>query len=70
MFDQAEASEPNFEGEMTADVKEEAMKFGELMHIFVDIHSDGFIYLRYTSIPSAAKVTFFKPLPLIISDVS
>jgi RNA-binding protein 39 len=56
MFDQIEASiEPNFEVEMTEDVKEEAMKFGELVHLFVDIKSDGFIYLRYSSIASAAK---------------
>jgi len=55
MFDQAEAAEPNFEAEMTADVKEEASKFGDLTHIFVDVHSEGCIYLRYTTIASAAK---------------
>lgn len=55
MFDRTEAAQPNFEAEMTADVSEEAVKFGELQHVFVDIHSDGFVYLRYSTIAAAAR---------------
>lgn len=40
MFDQSETSDPNFEGDMTMDVREEASKFGQVVHIFVDKNSE------------------------------
>lgn len=39
MFDESETSDPNFEGEMTMDVRDEASKFGQVVHIYVDKNS-------------------------------
>jgi len=40
MFDSAETADPNFENEMTLDVRDEAVKFGEVQFVFVDKHSE------------------------------
>lgn len=46
---------PNFDMEIESDVRNEAEKFGGLLHIFVDRDSRGNVFLRYTDPDSARR---------------
>jgi len=54
MFTTEEAEEPNFEQDLTEDIKEECAKFGELRHINIDRFSNnGIVFLRFNSVSHA-----------------
>jgi len=53
MFDPESETEPNWENDIRDDVNAECSKFGSLIHIYVDKHSQGFVYLKFGSIPAA-----------------
>jgi len=56
MFDPREEKDPDFHLDIKDDVEAECKKkFGALKHIFVDKHSQGHVYLRFTTIDSARK---------------
>jgi RNA-binding protein 39 len=52
MFDEDDASEPNFEEELADDVKEECIKFGEIRHTKVDKQSM-LVYIRFANIAAS-----------------
>eukprot|EP01114_Cavostelium_apophysatum_P009992 TRINITY_DN2335_c0_g1_i1.p1 TRINITY_DN2335_c0_g1~~TRINITY_DN2335_c0_g1_i1.p1 ORF type:complete len:354 (+),score=98.02 TRINITY_DN2335_c0_g1_i1:487-1548(+) len=53
MFDPASESEPNWDQEIKQDVSEECSKFGSIVHVYVDKDSQGFVYMKFGSIPGA-----------------
>lgn len=53
MFNPAEESEPNWELDIGEDVKAECSKYGEVVHVFVDKNSKGFVYLKFMSTQGA-----------------
>jgi len=52
MYDHEEASDPNFEEELTEDVKEECSKYGEIRQIRIDKQSM-LVYVRFVNIAAA-----------------
>ncbi|KAJ0969564.1 hypothetical protein J5N97_022441 [Dioscorea zingiberensis] len=54
MFDPSTETEPDFELDIKEDVQEECSKFGPLRHIYVDKNSNGFVYLQFENMLSAA----------------
>jgi len=55
MFDPKEEKDPDFHLDIKEDVEEECRKYGKLKHIFIDKHSQGHVYLRFTNVDGAAK---------------
>jgi len=54
MFTPEESEEPNFEQELTEDIKEECAKYGELRHLNIDREStNGTVFVRFSSISHA-----------------
>jgi RNA-binding protein 39 len=53
MFDPTIETEPNWDLEIAEDVTEECSKFGSIVHCYVDKKSQGFVYLKFGSIPGA-----------------
>jgi len=54
MYDQEESSEPNFEDELTEDIKEECSKFGEIKQIKMDKQSM-LVYVRFAAAAGAQQ---------------
>jgi len=55
MFDPKEEKDPDFHYDIKEDMEEECAKFGKLKHIFVDKNSQGYVYLRFTSVDAAQR---------------
>ncbi|KAK9062247.1 hypothetical protein SSX86_019433 [Deinandra increscens subsp. villosa] len=55
MFDPATETEPDFDLDIKDDVGEECSKYGRVMHIYVDKHSAGYVYLRFESVDAASR---------------
>jgi len=54
MFTTEESGEPNFEQELTEDIKEECAKHGEIRHLNIDRYSpNGVVYIRFSSVAQA-----------------
>lgn len=49
MFASSDMVGPEWEKEIGQDVKEECGKFGEVLHIYVDKNSKGFVYMKFVS---------------------
>ncbi|GAB4822034.1 hypothetical protein N2152v2_009080 [Parachlorella kessleri] len=54
MFNPAEETEPTWDQDIAVDVKEECEKYGPVEHIHVDRNSQGFVYLKFNNLQSAA----------------
>lgn len=54
MFDATTQAEPNWEAELLEDVQEEAGRFGQVLHLFVDATSAGCVYVKFGSAEAAA----------------
>jgi len=58
MFTQEEANEPNFEQELTEDIKEECSKHGQLRHMYIDRYSqNGVVYVRFVAVSQATAAS-------------
>ncbi|KAH7663608.1 RNA-binding protein 39 [Dioscorea alata] len=55
MFDPSTETEPDFDLDIKEDVQEECSKFGPLRHIYVERNSNGFVYMRFEAMSSAAS---------------
>jgi len=53
MFDPATETEPNWDHEIRDDVREECSKFGTIVHIYVYKESQGYVYMKFGTIPGA-----------------
>jgi len=53
MFEPQEISTPALLAELKEDITEEASKFGKVVHIFVDMNSQGYVYLKYSTVQAA-----------------
>ncbi|KAF6259385.1 splicing factor, CC1-like protein [Scenedesmus sp. NREL 46B-D3] len=54
MFDAAQQAEAGWAEEVEDDVREECGKLGQLLHVFVDRTSQGFVYLKMGAVEGAA----------------
>eukprot|EP00882_Tetradesmus_deserticola_P012143 GHRQ01012866.1.p2 GENE.GHRQ01012866.1~~GHRQ01012866.1.p2 ORF type:complete len:193 (+),score=100.68 GHRQ01012866.1:489-1067(+) len=54
MFDAAQQAEAGWAEEVEDDVREECGKLGQLLHVFVDRTSQGFVYLKMSAVEGAA----------------
>lgn len=55
MFDPAEEEGPNWDQEIAEDVGGECSKYGPVEHVYVDQHSRGFVYVKFSAVASAAN---------------
>ncbi|WIA17274.1 hypothetical protein OEZ85_014144 [Tetradesmus obliquus] len=54
MFDAAQQAEAGWAEEVEDDVREECGKLGQVLHVFVDRSSKGFVYLKMAAVEGAA----------------
>ena len=53
MFTRQQIGENNFLGEVQEDITDECNKFGQVEKLYVDVESDGFVWVKYTEIDQA-----------------
>eukprot|EP01118_Nematostelium_gracile_P018115 TRINITY_DN793_c0_g1_i1.p1 TRINITY_DN793_c0_g1~~TRINITY_DN793_c0_g1_i1.p1 ORF type:complete len:279 (-),score=68.16 TRINITY_DN793_c0_g1_i1:30-866(-) len=53
MFDPENETEPDWDKELSDDIKDECSKYGSIVHIYVDKESQGVVYLKFGSVPAA-----------------
>ena len=56
MFDPAKESGSNWDAEIRNDVIEECQRHGNVLHVFVDKNSQGYVYVKCDTVETAAKV--------------
>jgi RNA-binding protein 39 len=50
-------TDPDWDKEIEQDVREECMKFGQVLHIHLDRDSKGYIYLKFDTVEASNKCT-------------
>lgn len=54
-FDPSQESDPNWDEEIAADIKEECSKFGQVLFVHVDKNSKGFVYMKFGDVSAASS---------------
>jgi len=58
MFTTEDANDPNFEQELTEDIKEECSKHGQLRHMYIDRYNqNGVVYVRFAAVSQATAAS-------------
>eukprot|EP00999_Lentomonas_sp_LEN2_P002559 NODE_441_length_1499_cov_51.904519_g409_i0.p1 GENE.NODE_441_length_1499_cov_51.904519_g409_i0~~NODE_441_length_1499_cov_51.904519_g409_i0.p1 ORF type:complete len:486 (+),score=105.78 NODE_441_length_1499_cov_51.904519_g409_i0:107-1459(+) len=55
LFDPSEETDPDFDEDIKEDVCEECQKYGALLHIYVDKHSKGNVFLKFQTLEAAQR---------------
>ena len=53
MFDPAQETEPEWDADIAEEMRDESGKYGPLLHVHVDKHSAGHVYLRFDNTGAA-----------------
>eukprot|EP00668_Euglena_longa_P011401 GGOE01013802.1.p1 GENE.GGOE01013802.1~~GGOE01013802.1.p1 ORF type:complete len:471 (-),score=89.33 GGOE01013802.1:104-1516(-) len=55
LFDPAEETEADFDEDIKEDVAEECNKYGRLIHVWVDKHSAGYVYMKFDGVDGSKR---------------